>query len=79
MTEIKNQVTLGNIISTAFTLGTAIVLIAVAWGALNNSLGAMAKGFEDHEARLRIIERETSDRLTRMEAILGRIDRKVGQ
>lgn len=79
MTEAKNQITTGNLVSASFTLGTAVVLIAVAWGALNNSLSALSKGFDDHETRLRIIERETTDRLTRIEAIVGRIDRKVGQ
>lgn len=79
MTGVKNQITTGNLVSAAFTLGTAAVLFAVAWGALNNSLGAMAKGLDDHETRLRIIERETMDRLTRIEAIVGRIYNKVGQ
>lgn len=79
MTEITKQVTLGNLISAAVTLGTTIALVAAMWGALNGTIGVLAKGYDDHEARLRMIERETTDRLTRIEAIVGRIDRKVGQ
>lgn len=79
MTEVKNQITTGNLVNVSFTLGTAAVLIAVAWGALNSSLSAMSKGFDDHETRLRLIEREITDRLTRIEVIVGRIDKKVGQ
>ena len=79
MTEEKNQNTTGNLVNAAITLGTAVVLIAVAWGALTDSLSAMSKGLDDHETRLRILERETTDRLTRIEAIVGRIDKKVGQ
>ena len=79
MTEEKNQNTTGNLVNAALTLGTAVVLIAVAWGALTDSLSAMSKGLDDHETRLRILERETTDRLTRIEAIVGRIDKKVGQ
>lgn len=77
MTEVKNQITTGNLVSAAFTIGTAAVLIAVAWGALNNSLGAMAKGFDDHESRLRVLEFQITGELAKINAKLGTIEKAV--
>lgn len=77
MTEVKNQITTGNLVSAAFTLGTAAVLIAVAWGALNSSLGAMAKGFDDHESRLRVLEFQITGELAKINAKLGTIEKAV--
>ncbi len=75
MPEIKQQITTGNLLQ----IGAMLVALSLGWAALDAQGASAQKSIEDHELRLRSLERETADRLTRMEAILGRIDRKVGQ
>jgi hypothetical protein len=75
MPEIKQQITTGNLLQ----IGAMLVALSLGWAALDARGASAQKSIEDHELRLRSLERETADRLTRMEAILGRIDRKVGQ
>lgn len=77
MTEVKNQITTGNLVGAALTLVTAAVSIAVAWGALNSSLGAMAKGFDDHESRLRVLEFQITSELAKINAKLATIEKAV--
>ena len=75
MPEIKQQITTGNLLQ----IGAMLVALSLGWATLDAQGASAQKSIEDHELRLRSLERETADRLTRMEAILGRIDRKVGQ
>ena len=75
MPEIKSQITTGNLIQ----IGAMLVALSIGWAMMDARGTAASKSIDDHEVRIRQLERETSNRLTRMEAILTRIDKKVGQ
>lgn len=77
MTEIVNQVTTGNLWQIAITLGTLLVGVALTWGMLSDKLSVLAKGFDDHESRLRVLEFQITGELAKINAKLGTIEKAV--
>ena len=70
MPEVKNQITSGNLIQ----IGVMLVALATGWAALDARSGANARAIEDHETRLRTLERDVLSGLTRIDGRLARIE-----
>ena len=75
MPEIKSQITTGNLIQ----IGAMIVALSVGWAMLDARGQSSTKSIDDHEIRIRRIEIEMSNRLSRMETTLERIDGRMGE
>lgn len=75
MPEIKPQITTGNLIQ----IGAMIVALSVGWAMLDARGQSSTKFIDDHEIRIRRIEIEMSNRLSRMETTLERIDMRMGE
>lgn len=73
MTEIKKQVTTGNLIQ----IGVTIFLIAFAWASVENSVNAHDGKILDHENRLRGIEKEIAVELSKINTKLTSIEKAV--
>lgn len=70
MPEIKNQITLWNLIQ----IGAMVVAVALAWGSTSNTQAGHAKSIDDHEARLRMLEKSIPASLARIETKLERME-----
>lgn len=70
MPEIKHQITSGNLIQIA----TMLVALTVGWAAMDARGQASTSAIADHEARLRVLERDVLAGITRIEARLSRIE-----
>lgn len=70
MPEIKNQITLGNLIQ----IGSMLVVVALAWGTISNSQAAHSRSISDHEERLRMLEKSIPASLARIETKLERME-----
>ena len=71
MPQIENKITMGNIL----TIALLIFSIAVAWGALQTQMAQAETSIADHEARLRVLERDVVQGLSRIEERLGNMER----
>lgn len=71
MPQIENKITMGNIL----TIALLIFSIAVAWGAMQSQMAQAETQISDHEARLRVLEREVVQGLARIEERLGNMER----
>lgn len=66
----------------SFTLGAAIAVsfflagAGVTWGTMRSDLKTVSNTTEDHERRLRTIEKETADRLGRIESKIDDLRRR---
>lgn len=58
-----------------FQIGGVLVVVAIAWGSLDSRTQANKDTATDHEARLRVIEREVTSSLARIEQQLIEIKR----
>lgn len=70
MPEIKHQITSGNLIQ----IGVMLVALALGWAAIDARSAATATMVQDHEARLRTLERDVLSGLTRIDGRLSRIE-----
>lgn len=73
MPEVKNWVSLGNIIQ----IGAMMVAITMAWANLHSRSNANEEDLRDHEARLRILENYISGTLSRIDERLNSIEKAV--
>lgn len=70
MPEMRNQITLGNLIQIAVTLAT----VAIAAGGMSMAVNSQSKSIADHEVRLRLLESRISSSLARIELKLEIIE-----
>ena len=71
MPQIENKITMGNIL----TIALLIFSIAVAWGALQTQMAQAETSIADHEARLRVLERDVVQGLSRIDERLSNMER----
>lgn len=71
MPQIENKITMGNIL----TIVVLIFSIAVAWGALQTQMAQAETSITDHEARLRVLERDVVQGLSRIDERLSNMER----
>lgn len=78
MPEIKQQITTGNLIQ----IGAMLAALSVGWAMMDARGQAAQKSIDDqstkiigHDARIARLERDTTDRLARIETILTRIEK----
>jgi len=70
MPDIKNQITIGNLLQ----IGTMLVVVALAWATLDARTTAFVQSVADHETRLRKLEVDVLAGLTRIDGRLARIE-----
>lgn len=71
MPQIENKITMGNIL----TIALLIFSVAVAWGALQSQVAQAETQISDHEARLRVLERDVVQGLSRIDERLSNMER----
>ena len=71
MPQIENKITMGNILTIALLLFS----VAVAWGALQSQVAQAETQISDHEARLRVLERDVVQGLSRIDERLSNMER----
>lgn len=71
MPQIENKITMGNIL----TIVVLIFTVAVAWGALQTQMAQAETSITDHEARLRVLERDVVQGLSRIDERLSNMER----
>lgn len=71
MPQIENKITMGNIL----TIAVLIFTVAVAWGALQTQMAQAETSITDHEARLRVLERDVVQGLSRIDERLSNMER----
>ena len=75
MPEIKQQITTGNLIQ----IGAMSVAVAIAFAVVQSNVATLAKAADDHEYRIRTMEREIAVELTKINTKLGSIEKAVKQ
>jgi hypothetical protein len=75
MTEIKPQITTGNLLQ----IGVMLAAIVAAFIAVQGSVSAHEAKLLDHESRLRVIEKEIAVELSKINTKLGSIAKAVNE
>ena len=75
MSEMKNQITTGNLLQ----IGVMLVALAAGWAAMDARGQAANAALADHETRLRTLERDVISGLTRIEQRLIQLERSSPQ
>ena len=70
MPHIENKITMGNIL----TIVVLMISLAVAWGSLQSQVAQAETQVDDHEARLRVLERDVVQGLARIDERLSNIE-----